>query len=84
MKVHGPNCLSKCPESREMDFGHFRETDFSTCFFNFGIRYWTPQARGTGLLRLGNPQAATGGTLRADLMYQPFKKLYKNPLGKPS
>ena len=22
-KINGPNGLSKCPESREMDFGHF-------------------------------------------------------------
>ena len=25
MEISGPNGLSKCPESREMDFGHFRE-----------------------------------------------------------
>ena len=27
--ISGPNGLSKCPESREMDFGPFRETYFS-------------------------------------------------------
>ena len=32
-KISSPNGLSKCPESREMDFGHFRETYFS---INFG------------------------------------------------
>ena len=32
----------------------------------------------------GNRWAGTGGTRPGNHKYQPFKKLYKNPLGKPS
>ena len=38
MKISGPNGLSKCPESREMDFGHFWEKYFSTIFLTI---FWT-------------------------------------------
>ena len=34
-KISGPNGLSKCPESIEIDFGHFRGTYFSTCVGHF-------------------------------------------------
>ena len=34
-KISGPNGLSKCPESREMDFGHFWEKYFSAIFGRF-------------------------------------------------
>ena len=32
----------------------------------------------------GNPQAGTGGTRPGHAKEQPFRTLYKNPLGKPS
>ena len=32
LRTSGPNGLSKYPESREMDFGHFGETYFSAIF----------------------------------------------------
>ena len=32
-KISGPNGLSKCPESREMDFGPFRETYYWAIFW---------------------------------------------------
>ena len=35
LKISGPNGLSKCPESREMDFGPFREKYVSTIFRQF-------------------------------------------------
>ena len=38
LKISGSNGLSKCPESREMDFGHFREKYFSTIFSTI---FWT-------------------------------------------
>ena len=34
-KISGPNGLSKCPESREMDFGHFWENIFRLFFGPF-------------------------------------------------
>ena len=40
-------------------------------------------ASGFCLLRLGNPQAAAGGTQEGGAQSQPFKKLYKNPLEIP-
>ena len=36
------------------------------------------------LIRLGEPLGGHWGTRPGHGQYQPFKKLYKNPLGKPS
>ena len=33
MKISCPNGLSKCPDSREIDFGHFRQTHFLIIFW---------------------------------------------------
>ena len=44
-KINGPNGLSKCPESREMDFGPFRETYFSTICLTV---FWTNSFRKNG------------------------------------
>ena len=47
LKMSGPNRLSKCPESREMDFGPFREKylfdDFATIFWTNIFRKNGPQ-----------------------------------------
>ena len=45
MKISGPNGLSKCPESIEMDFGHFWGKDCSTIFATI---FWTNIFRKNG------------------------------------
>ena len=43
LEISGTNGLSKCPESREMDFGPFRETYFLTIFWTNIFRKNGPQ-----------------------------------------
>ena len=49
IEISGPNGLSKCPESREMDFGPFRGKYFSTIFATI---VWT------NIFRKNGPQTA--------------------------
>ena len=56
------------------------------CFCQNNVQKLAPGSQdwGTGLLRLGEPLAAAGGTLRADHIHLVFKTTSKNPVGKPS
>ena len=54
-KISGPNCLSKCPKSREMDFGPFREKYFSTIFStSICLKKWTSEGSSEGVTQIKN------------------------------